>query len=202
MKPITTYLSAIALFACSLLLFSCNMEDFDMSKLAKPDDIIPVIYAPLANGTYKVSKLTTSLPGVPVPSEGFTLDPVVISKTGTTFRSLAIDSIYLVTYFTNNSLCDMEFELSFIGSPNKTKLNTFKSDKIPAGKKEFRVQFNLGPNEQANLQKAYDIELKFILIPPPGVTVKFADLINSDFTVMIYFYAPANIFKLASTEFY
>ncbi|MCX6236839.1 MAG: hypothetical protein NTY07_04635, partial [Bacteroidia bacterium] len=116
MTIINRFITGIVFFFSAIMLFSCNLEDFNLKKLTNKEDIIPDVFAPLAYGTFKVSDLVTAaIPdGFPIPAAGMRLDSITLSKTGTSFRSAAIDSVYLITHFTNNTPCDMEFDLSFI----------------------------------------------------------------------------------------
>ncbi len=182
-----------------VIFLSCNLEDFNLQKIARPDDIIPVYSAPIGFGTFKISDLApASLPSTfLIPASGLTLQPVVISKSGTSFTSAAIDSAYLVTTFTNNTLCDIAFELSFISSSTGTHYDTFKAiPDIAAGSKERAVRFNLGPNDINALKRATDVELTFKLLPPSSGNLTYGVLKSDSFTVSIIFYAPVNILKL------
>lgn len=189
----------LALLVAAILLFSCNLEDFNLKKLTNKEDIIPDIYAPLAYGTFKVSDLVTS-PGPgdnsQIPLGGWTLNPIILSKTGTSFRNAAVDSVYLITHFTNNTPCEMSFDFSFIDATGLTIGNTFSSGVIPADVTDFRIQFDLGPLDQDNLGNATDLKLSINLASPTGKSIFYKDAKNKQFTINLSFYAPVNLRKL------
>ena len=189
-----------ALLIAAILLFSCNLEDFNLKKLTNKEDIIPDVYAPLAYGTFKVSNLVTS-PGpgdnLQIPLGGWTLNPIILSKTGTSFRNAAIDSVYVITHFTNNTPCDMSFDFSFFDSATNLPIgNSFSSGVIPAGVTDFRIQFDLGPLDQDNLMKATDIKLSIKIASPTGSFIIYKAAKNTSFAINLSFYAPVNLRKL------
>ena len=203
MKTIIRFTSGVGLLFAAIVLFSCNLEDFNMNKLADPVDIVPDVYAPLAYGTFNVKDLVT-VPAPPdntlLPAGGFPLIPLPVIKTGSSFSSAAIDSVYLITYITNNTPADIEFNLSFLSSaagPATGKV--FNSGTIPANSPEFRIPlFGLGPTDQSNLQSASYIKLDFKLIPPSPGPVTYGDVKAKSFTIKISFYAPVHLWKLTN----
>ena len=201
MKAIKIYMSGLVLFLVTVMLFSCNLEDFDLKKLANPDDITPDIFAPLAYGTFKVSSLTNTpfLNSDQIPAGGLSLDPVNLNKTGTSFRSAAIDSVYLITYLTNDTPCNIEFDLSFVNSFGTQLAAPFTSGIIPANTTDKRIQFDLGPVDQDNLQKASAIKLAFkISSPDPATPITYGAVKTKSFTVKISFHAPVDLTKLSN----
>ena len=200
MTLIKRFISGIVLFFVAIMLFSCNLEDFNLKKLANPDDIIPDVFAQLAYGTFKVKDLvTTPVPdNFPITSLGLPLDPVIVSKAGTSFRTSAVDSVYLITHFTNTTPVDIEFTLSFVDKSSGSQLGkSYTSVKILPGAVDQKIQFNLGPIEQDNLQKATDIKMSYKISSPDGANPKMYGLVkNTLFTIKISFYAPVNLRKL------
>lgn len=193
--------SGILLFLAAFTLFSCNLEDFNLKKLVDPVDIVPDFFAPLAYGTFTV----TDLIPVPKPDDNFQipvggidLSPVVVSTLGTSFRSEAIDSVYLITQFTNETQCDMEFELFFLSSATGLPVNIklFKSGIIPANSPEKRIQFDLGPTDLDNLNNSSDIRLNFKFSPPATGITTFGDVKSQVFSFKISFHSPVNLWKL------
>ena len=87
---------------------------------------------------------------------------------GTSFSSAAVDSVYLITHFTNETLCEMEFELSFVTASGIQIGKSFPSGIIPAEAKDFPILplFGLGLVDQNNLEQATEIKLSFKLFPP------------------------------------
>lgn len=198
MTTINKFASGIILFSTAIFLFSCGLDDFNLNKLADPIEIVPEVYAPLAYGTYKVSDLSMSQPvdNYQIPSGGETLTPVLLDKTGTSFRTSAIDSVYLIIHFTNNTTADIQFDLHFFKSGVQMG-TTFSSGRIPPGAKDFLVKFPLNAADQDNLQNSTDISLNFTLLSPvSGPAITYGEVKEKSFTVKIAFYAPVHLNKL------
>jgi hypothetical protein len=205
MKIIKRFTSGVVLFSATIMLFSCNLEDFNLKKLADPTYIAPDVFAPFAYGTFKVEDLikasvppdTYIIPSIPA---GMHLDPFKMDKTGTSFRSSAIDSVYLVTHFTNDTPADIEFQLGFFDKTTGALLGgPFNSGKIPAGApKDFLCQvIKLGPSDQDNLAKSDEIRLYFTLFSPSaGTAITYGNAKGKSFTIKIYFHAPVQLWKL------
>ena len=197
MGLIKRFISGIVLFSAALMMFSCNLEDFNLNKLSKTNDIVPDVFAPLAYGIFKVSDLApvpAPLDNAQIPAFGINLDPLIISKLGTTFSSAAIDSVYLITHFTNETPCDVEFELSFVTASGIQIGKSFPSGIIAVGAKDFRIPlFGLGPVDQNNLEQATDIKLSFKLLPPTTGNITYGAVKSKQFSVKISFYAPVNL---------
>ena len=198
MQLIKRFISVVVLFFAAFMLFSCHLEDFNMNKLSKTNDIVPEVFAPLAFGTFKISDLAPVPvpPGnAPIPAGGMDLTPILLSKTGTSFSSTAIDSVYLITHFTNGTPGNMEFELSFVNAAGVQLGQSFPSGNIPAGAKDFPIPlFGLGPIDQNNLQQATDIKLSFRIFSPNAASpVLYSEVKSKLFTVKISFYAPVRL---------
>lgn len=199
MKLVKHSISGFVLLFASIILFSCHLEDFNLNKLADPVDIIPDVYAPLAYGTFTVHNIIPD-PTTPdltlIPVNGLDL-PLVVSKSGTSFSSAAIDSIYLITHFSNNTPCKMEFELSFLSSPTGPSIGKiFSSGIIPANTKDFEVPpFELSKTDQDNLQASTFVKLNFKLYPSSAAST-YGDIKSASFSFKISFHAPVNLQKL------
>jgi len=200
MKLVRHSISVFVFLLASIILFSCHLEDFNLNKLAVPVDIVPEVYAPLAYGTFTVANLVP-LPAPAnstlIPSSGIEL-PLVVSKSGTSFSSAAFDSVYLITHFSNNTPCEMEFELSFLSSANGPSIGKiFPSGKIPANTKDFAVVpfFGLDRTDQDNLQKATFIKLDFRLFPSATPST-YGVVKSTSFAFNISFHAPVSLHKL------
>ena len=199
MKLVKHSISGFVLLFASIILFSCNLDDFNLNKLADPVDIVPEVYAPLAYGTFTVANLVP-LPAPAnssqIPSTGIEL-PLVVSKSGTSFSIAAIDSVYLVTRISNNSPCEMEFDLSFLSSATGPSIGKIFFGKIPAKTKDFNVLpfFGLDRTDQDDLQKATFIKLNFRLFPSATAST-YGAIESTSFSFNISFYAPVNLNKL------
>jgi len=197
MKLIVHFISGFVLLFASIILSSCHLEDFNLNKLVNPVDIIPDVYAPLAYGTFKVQNIIPD-PATPnsmlIPIGGMDL-PLVVSKSGTTFSSDAIDSVYLITHISNNTPCEMEFDLSFLNSSTGLPIGkVLPSLKILANDKDFIV-FCLDRFDQDNLQKATFIKMNFKLYPSLTAST-YGDIKSASFSFNISFHAPVNLQKL------
>lgn len=204
MKIIKRFNFGVVLFSAAIILFSCNLEDFNLKKLADPTYIAPDLFAPLAYGTFRVDSLVNGIiPDsytIPLAPTGFALDPFSMDKTGTSFRSSAIDSVYLITHFTNDTPVDIEFQLSFFDKTTNARLGgPFNSGTIPAGAKDFLCKpfIGLGPADQDKLQNSNDIRLSFTLFSPAtGAPVSYGSAKGKSFTIKIAFHAPVQLWKL------
>ena len=197
MQLIKRFITVVVLFFASIMLFSCHLEDFNLNKLSKTNEIVPEVFAPLAYGTFKISDLAP----VPAPSDnaqipagGMDLMPILLNKTGTSFSSTAIDSVYLITHFTNGTPCDMEFGLSFVNATGVRLGQPFPTVNIPAGAINQKIQFRLGPIDQNYLEQATDIKLSFRIFSPIAASPVLYSAVRSKlFTVKISFYAPVRL---------
>lgn len=201
MKTNKRYFTGILLFLVLLTQYACHLSDFDLSKLADSKNINPMISAPLAYGKFTINKFvsTTIAPTDPIPASGLSLDPIVLNKTGLSFKTSAIDSVYLVTRVTNPTPAEMKFDLSFFNSTTGTTVGRiFSSTTIPADTTDFPVQFILNPTDQESLANANEIILNFKLFPPSGSTILYKTLSTTTFEVKMSFYAPLNLWKLTN----
>ena len=133
------------------------------------------------------------------PGDSLILDPLMLNKTGTSFITTGIDSLYLITHFTNNTVFDMEFVLSFVSSTGAQLGASFFSGSIPAGKQDFLIPlFPLGPTDKNNLELSSQIRLSFKLRYPqtaPG-PVTYGSIKSNSFSINMSFYAPVNLRNL------
>jgi hypothetical protein len=201
MKIIKGFISGVVFFFAVSIIFSCNLDDFNLKKLANPDDIVPEVFSPLAYGTFKVRDLVTAgslADNFPIPSNGLELDSVILNKKGTSFTNSAIDSVYLITHFTNNTTVDIEFNMSFTDTLTGISFGkVFMSGKIPPGTTDQEIQFPLGIDDQENLRKASDISIVFKISSPDAANpILYKAIKNTTFAVKISFYAPLNLRKL------
>ena len=198
MELIKRFISGMILFLAVVILFSCHLEDFNLNKLSKTNDIVPDVYAPLAYGTFTVANLVplpAPVNSTPIPNTGMEI-PLVISKSGTSFSSAAIDSVYLITHFTNDTPCEMEFNLSFVNAAGVQIGNPFPSGKIAVGAQNFRIPlFDLNPIDQNYLNQATNIKLNFRLFPSAAART-YGDVKAASFSFKISFRAPVNLQKL------
>jgi hypothetical protein len=190
----------------AVLLFSCNLDDFNLDKLTDPEDLNPKVYAPLAYGSYKVDDFVNiSLPdNAPVTDPVVTLDPVVYDLTGTSIRSSAVDSVYLLVTLTNGTPMKLRYKFSFIDQQSGYVYGKiYDSGLIDAGKTDAtgkvteptiaKKEFKLGPTDLDNIEAANAMKLSVELEQPDTGTVLVKNLKESGFKVQISFYAPVKV---------
>lgn len=204
MYRIIKKISGAIILATFTTISSCNLEDFNLDKLSDQQDMVATIFAPLGYGTFEIEDLVTvSLPdNFPVPSDSLALKPILMNKEGTTFRNEAIDSVYLVSVINNDTPVEMDYDLNFISASTGLPIGkTFHSGTIPAGAKNFRVQFDLGPVDQDNLMDSSDIKISANLASPDNaVQLLYKAVKNTFFTIKISFYAPANLWEISKSN--
>ena len=196
MTLINKFRSGVTIFLASIMLFSCNLEDFNLKKLVHPEDIVPVAYSPLVYGTFMVKDLVTTLipSAFTIPATGMSLDSVLLDKTGVSFRSSKIDSIYLVTHFSNNTPADFKFNMSFTDKTGLQIGNSFTIQKVLPDSIDQKTIFPLGLVDQDNLQYSTFIKLKFMVSSPAGVPLlTYGGIRSKIFSVKISFYAPVHL---------
>ena len=199
MRIVKVFISGISSYIVAILLVSCNLKDFNLNKVVSPKDIVPVLAAPLAYGTYKVSDLAPTTPPIPdnspIPSSGLSLNSLVL-KTGIIFKSTAIDSIYLIVHVTNGTPCDMTFGLNFVNVSGTPFFQLSSSENIPTGAKDKEIKFGLGPSDQDRVQNATSIQLDFKLLPPNPGPITYGVIKSDSVTIKISFQAPVNLWRL------
>jgi len=196
-------------FLSALLSWSCHLEDFNLDKLADANDIKPVAYAPAAYGTYKVGDIlfTNYADDDTVKVPELDLDPIIYDKTGVTFSSPAIDSVYMVVHFTNGTPMKMQVLFKFIDLNSGTAYGKiFNSGVMQAGKMDAtgkviesvttRVEFPMNSSDLNNFNQANGIEFEVKLFQPDSGSVVYKNLRESLFKVQISFRAPVSLWKL------
>jgi len=195
------YFSGVVVLIAAITMFSCDSDHFDMTRLASAKDLNPIVSAPLGYGTFKIDELNTGLlvATTPIPATGMRLDSVMLNKTGLSFRSSAIDSVFVVTHFTNNTSVDIEYAISFVDRTTGSQLGTGSSPEIvPAGAVDHKMVFKLDLAGQNSLQSASDIRLDFRLIGPATTTINYGAVRLKTIAVKISFYAPVSLWKLTN----
>ena len=199
MKKKRQLISCVLMPIIATMFFSCNLDDFKLNELAKPVDIVPEVYAPIAYGTFRVKDmLVVPIPDTtPIPAGGLSLTPFIMGKTGINLYSIAVDSVYLQNHFTNDTPINMEFAYSFYDGTTGLPLGkTFSSGIIPPGVKDTLIQFKLGRVDQDNLLQASNIILTFRPSNVGTTSTLFGKVKNTYFSIKIAFYAPVHVWKL------
>lgn len=197
------------IFISVLLCWSCHLEDFNLNKLAEPNDIKPVVYAPLAYGSYLVgdqySTILSDNDTITVPE--IDLDPVTHNKANVTFTSQAIDSVYLMVAFTNGTPMKVQLQFSFIDINSGTIYGkTFDSGMMAAGKMDAtgkvvepvttRREFPMNSTDLNNASLADGLRYTLKLFQPDNGSVIVKNLKASLYKVQISFRAPINLSRL------
>lgn len=193
----------------AILFFSCHLEDFNMDKLAVAKDIRPVFYAPLAYGSYKIGDhLTTPyLDNDTVKVTEIDIDRITYDKSGVSFKSNAIDSVYLVVNFTNGTPMKMQFLFDFINTGTGVVYGKiFDSGVMDAGKMDAtgkviqpastRIEFLMDSNDLNNITLANGMEFNVKLFLPDSGSVIVKNLKASLLKVEIAIRAPVSYWKL------
>lgn len=199
MIKVTRFISGVASVVIGTIFFSCNLDDFKTDKLSTTVNVAPSFYAPLVYGTFMVKDLALApiADNFPITSNGLDLDPFVIGKTGISFSNSAIDSVYLVTHFTNDSQVNIEFAYNFYdGGTGSTIGKTFASGAIAPGTKDTLIKFDLVRNDLDNILQASDIYLRFKLSHNGTSPILYGDVKNAFFTIKIALCSPVDLFKL------
>ena len=195
------FFSGSAIILTSLFVFSCNLNDFNLNELAKPVNVVPTIYLPLAYGTFQVDHLVTATvaDNFQIPSSGWYLDQYQMDKTNVYFSNVAIDSVYLENRITNNTPCGIELNFSFYDSLSGLPSGrSYASGKIAPGAQDTIVQYRLGRIDQNDIMYATDIILTCKLSNTTLNPIYFGSTKKTSFSMKLGFHAPANIWKLTN----
>lgn len=197
------------IFISVLLFWSCHLDDFNLEKLARADDIKPVVYAPLAYGSYLVGDLYyTSLDDNDTITDTETdLEPVTHNKANVSFTSNAIDSVYLMIAFNNGTPMKVQFQFSLIDiNTGSVYGKTYDSGVMEAGKTDAtgkviepvitRLEFPMNSTDLNNASLADGLRYTVKLFKPDSGVVTVKNLKESLYKVQIAFRAPLNLAKL------
>lgn len=195
------------LFAIGLLIASCNLSDFDLSKLADPTGLNPVVYRPMTSGTYIV-KDYFNVPGtgntpVTLPSINFKTIPYGFN--GTLFNTAGIDSMVVIVKTVNETPMKYEYYLIFTGPGYKD--STLVKSKLLSGAtmntqgdvielSRDSSEYKLDSLGVVKLGQATEIDLAITLYQPNQGTVLANVLKNAPISFYIGFRAPLNLFKV------
>ncbi len=207
MKKTLTLSGTIILSA--LLSWSCHLDDFNLDKLARVDDVKPIVYVPLAYGSYLVGDQYSTLLGDndTITDSEIDLDPVIHNKTNVTFTSNAIDSLYLMVAFTNGTPMKVQFQFSFIDINSGTVYGkTYDSGVMAAGKTDAtgkvvepiitRIEFPMDSTDLNDASLADGIKFVVKLYQPDTGVVIVKNLKESIYKVEIAFRAALNLGRL------
>lgn len=193
----------------AILSWSCHLEDFNLDKRAVANDIKPVVYVPLAYGTYTIGdQITLPLPNTDtIKVNEIDLNPLIYDKSGVSFSLMGIDSVYLVVNYTNGTPMKMQVQFDFINQSAGTIYGKiFDSGLMPSGKMDAtgkviesvttKVIFPMNSNDLDNMTMADGIEYTVKLFQPDSGSVIVKHLKESQFKIQISVKAPVTLSKL------
>ncbi len=196
------------LFAIGLLLGSCNLSDFDLSKFAEPTGLNPVVYRPMASGTYIIKDYYKGPPLVgntPVTADPIYLKIIPYPFNGMTFNTNGINSMVVIVKTSNETPMKYQYKLIFTGPGYKdsTMIMSKILDSAPVNMQGlvdgvFRdsSEYKLDSLGVVKLGSATDIDLSITLYQPTHGTVLANVLKYSPISFYFGFRAPINLFKI------
>ena len=194
------------LWFVGVLLFSlnsCNLSDFETSRLIEPTDLKPVVYLLVAYGTYPVKDYAT-IPQtgnavVPQPKIDFIPSPIPYDLKGLSFSTQAIDTMVVIVKTVNETPMKLQYKLSFTGTVmdsgilQSAKLN---SNGAVVEAHNDSLEFGLNANEIKMLGNAPIMDLSISLFQPDTGAVIASVLKSSQVSFKIGFRAPVNLVKI------
>jgi hypothetical protein len=196
------------LFSVGLLLGSCNLSDFDFSKFADPTGLNPVVYRPMASGTYIVNDYYKGPPLVgntPVTADPIFLKQIQYPFNGIAFTTAGIDSMVVIIKTANETPMKYSYKLIFTGPGFKdstlvmSKIRNsapFNPQGIVDGISKDSLEYKLDSLGVVKLGLATGIDLSITLYQPDKGTVLANVLKYSPISFFIGFRAPLNLFKV------
>ena len=199
------------LCAVGLLLGSCNLADFNPDLFADPTGLNPVIYRPMANGSYVVKDYTTikELGSTPVLNDSIVFKKIPYPLLGMTFNTSGTDSMVIIVKTINETPMKYSYKLIFKGSnfSDSTMVNSRSKSKYLAGgilnpqgdvmdASKDSLEFKLDSLGVAKLTAATQIDLSITLYQPDKGSVLANVLKNAPISFYIGFRAPVNLFKV------
>ena len=186
---------SLILIAMAVAFQSCNLDDFELDRLTDPTGLKPLVFAPLAYGTYPVSDFITlsGVPTNPVPAS-VVLNPIVYDVQSVRFYHAAVDSVDLIITFTNQMPVEVTYNMAstYMGIQLG---KIYSSGVIGAGETNVTT-FKLGAADIQNIDDSDQLLFSALLTVPAGATVTEANLLSSDFKVQISVKGPVDLMKI------
>lgn len=195
------------LFAVGLIIVSCNLSDFDLSKFADPTGLNPVVYRPMTSGKYVVKDYFNVLGtgNAPVTLDSIKYKLIQYPLNGTLFNINGIDSLVVIVKTVNETPMKYRYKLIFTGLGYKD--STMVMSKIlPAATMNTQgdvIEFAKDSSEYkldslgvVKLGSATKIDLSITLYQPISGTVLANVLKYAPVSFYIGFRAPINLFKV------
>ncbi|MCE1198978.1 MAG: hypothetical protein LWW85_08415, partial [Marinilabiliales bacterium] len=112
------YLTSTVL-AVAVFLMSCNLSDFSTDKLTPLNQVSPVLYLPIAYGTFKFSDYAkiaeTGNAVVNTAQIDFKPNPIPYDIQELNFSSTKLDSLYIIVKSQNETPMKYRYQFSFSG---------------------------------------------------------------------------------------
>ena len=186
-----------------LFLVSCNPDEFHLNNYARITGLDPMIYRPVATGTYSVKDYATfpqtGFAQVTEDSLNFMSIPIQYLFNGMNFNTTGSDSMWVIIKTVNETPMKYRYWLSF--TPGRTMQSAILNaatvnaagDVVAASNDS--IEYKLNKSDVVNLGKATRMDLAISLYKP-GTPVIANVLKSSQITFRIGFRAPINLFKL------
>lgn len=186
-----------------IFLYSCNLSDFETDRLIEPTDLKPVIYLPVAYGTYPVKDFATfpqtGNTVVPQPKIDFIPFPIPYDLKGLSFSSQAVDTMVIIVKTVNETPMKLQYRLTYPGTVmdsgilQSAKLNS-NGDVLEAAKDS--IEFGLSAAEVKILGTAPTMSLYISLFQPDTGGVIANVLQSSQVSFKIGVRVPVNLVKI------
>lgn len=199
------------LFAIGLLLGSCNLSDFNPDIFANPTGLNPVIYRPMASGSYVVKDYATikEVGSTPVLNDSIVFRKIPYPLLGMIFNTSGTDSMVIIVKTFNETPMKYSYKLIFKGSnfSDSTLVDSRNKSKYLAGgilnpqgdvmdASKDSLEFKLDSLGVVKLTAAMQIDLSITLYQPDKGSVLANVLKNAPISFYIGFRAPVNLFKV------
>ena len=187
----------------AILLFSCNLSDFELNRFADPVGLNPIVYRPFSVGTYVVKDYAT-VPGfgnTPFTNDSLNFNLIPYPLNGISFNTSGIDSMVVIVKTVNETPMKYRYKLSFAGTSmdSGNKLLSAATINLQGDVTEAShdsLEYKLNSTDVANLAVANQINLSVTLYKPNEGTVFSNVLKNAQISFKIGFRAPVNLFKI------
>jgi len=195
---ISGFLGALLIF-----LYSCNLSDFETDRLIEPTDLKPVVYLPVAYGTYPVKDFAsvpqTGNTVITQPRIDFIPFPIPYDLKGLSFSAQAIDTMVIIVKTVNETPMKLQYKLSYPGTMmdsgilQSAKLNN-NGDVLEAATDS--IEFGLTAAEVKVLGSAPVLDLSVSLFQPDTGVVLANVLKSSQVSLKIGIRVPVNLVKI------
>jgi hypothetical protein len=192
------FIGALLVFLCS-----CDLSDFETERLIEPTDLKPVVYLPVAYGTYPVKDFATIPQSgstvVTQPEINFDKFPIPYDLKGLSFSTQAIDTMVIIVKTVNETPMKLLYKLSFPGKVMdsdtlQSALLNSNGDVLEASTDS--IEYGLSAAEIKILGSAPVMELYISLYQPDTGAVIANVLKGSQLSFKIGVRVPVNLVKI------